>query len=31
MEAPMARRKDHPRLTVRLSFETTRLSPHPSA
>jgi hypothetical protein len=27
MEAPMARRKDHPRLTVRLSFETTRLSP----
>jgi hypothetical protein len=27
MEAPMARRKDHPRLTVRVSFETTRLSP----
>ena len=23
----MARRKDHPRLTVRVSFETTRLSP----
>jgi transcriptional regulator of nitric oxide reductase len=23
----MARRKDHPRLTVRVSFETTRLGP----
>jgi transcriptional regulator of nitric oxide reductase len=27
MEAPMPRRKDRPRLTVRVSFEATRLSP----
>jgi hypothetical protein len=27
MEAPMARREDRPRLTVRVSFETTRLGP----